>query len=260
MDTKKLDYYEHTFITMLETVEFSLDKQENGLYKLIDERGAYLDDEEYELSDCETPSQIIERLDTFLNNYYFDDLERAAEEEFGFDLSGDNAPVTAEDWVQFLDEHEAFKTAYPHEYDVMDMIAHPDEVNLINLDNVVRCFYPEPAKFSEFLDNSDIYQATYVCFKEIVDPSIRRGEFKRGDCKVLFSRKSGAEDFTEVYYKNLLLCTISKQGENFVIKPSTTDVSQNDLQKVKAAIDDTYRYRYNPPYDICRRKTDIERD
>ena len=101
------------------------------------------------------------------------------------------------------------------------------------------------ASFCEFLDNerstgnaiSDIYQAAYVCFKEIVNPSIKSGEFKKGDCKVLFSRESGAEDFTEVYYKNLPLCTISKQGENFVIKPSTTDV-RNDLQKVKAAIDD----------------------
>ena len=115
-----------------------------------------------------------------------------------------------------------------------------------------------PIDVERLQELDDIYQATYACFKEIVDSSIKRGEFKRGDCKIFFSRESGAEDFAEVYYKNLPLCTIYKQDENFVIKPSTTDVSQNDLQEIKAAIDNTYRY--NPPYDICRRKTDIERD
>lgn len=126
---------------MLDVMDFSLDKQEDGKFCLVDGQDAYLGDvESYSGFENGNASAIIERLDTFLGDYYFGDLEEAAESEFGIDLSADDAPVTAEEWVVFLDKHEDFKKEYIHEYEVMRLISSPDDVDLIDLDDVVHYF------------------------------------------------------------------------------------------------------------------------
>lgn len=138
--------YTQIFIDMVEAMNFTVHKDENGYY-FVDERGENLGD--IESDRFKNAVSMIGRLDVYLNESYFNDLEEAAEEDFAYGAElalSDNAPVTAEDWVKFMDKHEDFKEHYKHEYDVMNMLAHPDEVKSINLDDVVTHFAPEEVK------------------------------------------------------------------------------------------------------------------
>lgn len=132
------------FCDMLDTMDFSLDKQEDGSYRLADEQGAYLGGaESYEGFEGNSADAIVERLDTCLNDYYFNDLENAADWDLGLDFSQPDAPAAAEDWVRFMDKNEGFKETYRHEYEVMKLISSPEALKQINLDDVVRYFNPE---------------------------------------------------------------------------------------------------------------------
>lgn len=121
-------HYTKIFFNMLEVIDFELVKHEDG-YGLVDKQGGNFGDIE---SDRYTnASQIIDRLDIYLNDFYFDDLEEAAESEYGITFKYQPVPSSAEEWITLMDKHEEFKKAYRHEYDVMDLIAfHAQDVDL----------------------------------------------------------------------------------------------------------------------------------
>lgn len=142
------EHFTKVLCEMLETMDFSLDKQIDGNYCLEDEQEGYLGGID-SYRNFTNADEIIDRLDNFLNDYYFADLEEAAEEDFGIDFSKTDVPITAEDWTAFLDEHEDFKKSYFHEYEVMKLISSPEILELIKLDDVVRFFNPEKPKETE---------------------------------------------------------------------------------------------------------------
>lgn len=111
--------YSKVFEEMLDVMEFELAKYDDG-FGLIDRQGGNLGD--IESDRFEDAQSLIDRLDIYLEDYYFADLDEAWEAE-GFE--GD-IPETAEDWVGFMNEHKSFKEEYRHEYDVMNMIAYRD--------------------------------------------------------------------------------------------------------------------------------------
>lgn len=134
---EEIEHYTKVLSDMIESMDFNLDKEEDGTFSLVDLSKTYLGGiESYEGFDEDCPSGIVERLDTFLNDYYFEDLEAAAEGIFGIDFSQPDAPTTAEEWVEFMDENEGFKEVYLHEYEVMKLISSPELLDAINLNDV----------------------------------------------------------------------------------------------------------------------------
>ena len=116
------------FAEMLDVIEFEICKYEDG-YGLNDLQGANLGDIEEER--FTTAEEIIDRLDVYITDYYFTDLEETAESEYDIDFREVEVPQSAEEWVVFMNTHEKFKSAYQHEYAVMHMIAYnADKVDL----------------------------------------------------------------------------------------------------------------------------------
>ena len=132
----EINHYTKVFAEMLDVMEFSLDKQIDGNYCLEDEQEGYLGGID-SYRNFTSADEIIDRLGSFLEDYYYRDLEEAACEEFG--LKASELPYSAEEWVQFLekDEYESFRAEYFHEYEVMKLISSPSEIiNQINLSEV----------------------------------------------------------------------------------------------------------------------------
>ncbi len=124
------------FKEMLDVIEFRLVKCYEG-YRLEDLQGANLGDIESER--FQNASQIVERLDVYINDYYLEDLDDEAE-QYGL-LDSVMALGLKEHSVQaWLDLAEKFKgdpevdkfvESHKHEFDVLDMIAnHIEEVKL----------------------------------------------------------------------------------------------------------------------------------
>lgn len=128
---KSKSKYSNIMAKMLNVMEFRLDKIDDK-YCLIDLQGGNLGNIESER--FSSAEGIIEELSTYLEDYYFTDLEEAAESDLEMDFSQNEAPYTAEEWVKFMNKYKEFKEMYKHEYDVMDMIAYNiDKVNLFDV-------------------------------------------------------------------------------------------------------------------------------
>ena len=138
-------HYTKVLCKMLETMEYSLEKKENGKYCLVDEQSEYLGNmKNYGEIEKDSASAVVDRVSTYLNDYYFNVLQSAASGDFDIDFSQPDVPTTAEDWIKFMDANENFKKEYSHEYEVMKLIASsPELLKKINLDDVVQHFNPD---------------------------------------------------------------------------------------------------------------------
>lgn len=116
--------YDSIFKEMLNCMDFSLDKYDDG-YGLTDLQGANWGD--IESDRFNTAVEIIERLEIYLDDYYYNDL--CDEANCYFDI--ETLPNTYNDWLKFMDDHLNFKKDHMHEYEVFDMIVnHIEEINL----------------------------------------------------------------------------------------------------------------------------------
>ena len=141
---QEIEHYTQVFCDMLEKIYFRLDKQENGKYCLVSEHDTYLGDmESYANFEEGSAKGVVDRLDTFLEESYFTDLEETADWDFGLDPSQPTFPTTAEDWVKFMDVNENFKEEYSREYEVMKLLSSPEVLNAIKLDDVAQYFIPD---------------------------------------------------------------------------------------------------------------------
>lgn len=131
----KMNNDELVFKDIIETIEFSISKEHDG-YALHDSTGANLGNIESERF-C-SAVDILDRIDHYLNDYFFTDLEDEAESI----IQSENTemPCSAEDWVKFMDEHEDFKNEHSLDYKVMEFLAQPnidiDMENVIDESNI----------------------------------------------------------------------------------------------------------------------------
>ena len=109
------------FADMLNVIDFELYQDEDG-YALSDKQGGNFGD--IESDRFTTAEQIIDRLDVYLNDYYFDDLTEAAENYPYF--ADRDIPDTAEGWnvlrLFATIELKPFIAEYSHEFDVMELV------------------------------------------------------------------------------------------------------------------------------------------
>lgn len=149
--------YTELFEGFLDLIEFTLVKHENpvsvlkykdldgnevieehvGTWSLYDRQGANLGDINEDRFD--NVGQIIERLDIYINDYFYADLEDELD-AYEVDLEGRELPCGAETWLSLRDDKEFYEKnqryfdEHKWEFDVLDMIAyHTDEINLENV-------------------------------------------------------------------------------------------------------------------------------
>lgn len=153
--------YTELFEGFLDLIEFTLVKHANpvlvlkykdlddneviekhvGTWSLYDRQGANLGDINEDRFD--NVMQIIDRLDIYINDYFYADLEDELE-AYEVDLEGRELPWSAETWLALRDDNEFYEKnkhyfdVHKWEFDVLDMIAY--HINEINLEE---CYYEE---------------------------------------------------------------------------------------------------------------------
>lgn len=140
--------YTELFEELLDVMDFTLvkykgnDEEYNPFrWGLIDRQGAYLGDIEWDrFADAEG---IIDRLDIYINDYFYTDLEDEID-AYGVDLDGRELPDGAEEWLalrndqDFYEKNKRYCDEHKFEFDVLDMIVnHYEEINL------EECYYEE---------------------------------------------------------------------------------------------------------------------
>ena len=135
---KKMNRPTEVFKQMLDLIEMQLVQYDVG-FGLIDLQGVNLRDIESDL--FTNAEDIVSRLDAYVNDYYYDDLENESYDQDLFDAFMEVVKETdggfAVAWNCFAKkwqgdhEVEKFVQDHQHEFNVMDLIAnHLDEVNL----------------------------------------------------------------------------------------------------------------------------------
>lgn len=141
---KSQNKWEELFEEFLDLIEFKLLKRTNydwGMWSLVDLQGANLGN--IEEDEFVSATGIIDRLDIYINDYFFDDLERELD-AYNVDLGDREVPWDAEEWlalrddVEFYSKNKEYFDGHTFEFDVLDMIAHHTQE--IDLENV---FYQE---------------------------------------------------------------------------------------------------------------------
>lgn len=144
-----MNKWEKLFEEFLDSIDFCLMKHKEkiyvdeegetheGIWSLIDRQGANwggIEEDRFF-----TVVGIIDRLDIYINDSYFNDLE----EELGaynVDLEDREKPWSSSDWLNLRDDEDFYKKnkhyfdTHSFEFDVLDMMAnHTDEINLENV-------------------------------------------------------------------------------------------------------------------------------
>ena len=117
----ELNTWENLFVQMIDLMEFSLDKYEDG-YGLIDLQGADLGD--IESDRFENAMGIIDRLDTYIGDYIIKDLEDG--------LSDRGVEVKYNNCEELLElSRKNIGGEYDFDIDLLDMIVnHTDDIDI----------------------------------------------------------------------------------------------------------------------------------
>ena len=115
--------YEELFDEFLALTEFLLLKHKDGTFSLEDRQGANLGDIEDDR--FETASEVLDRMDVYIQDYLVVDIEDALDEEsIAIDC----------DWKEY-GKYRDLIPDYGFDFDLLDMIVnHSNEVDLNNCD------------------------------------------------------------------------------------------------------------------------------
>lgn len=131
--------YEKAFAEMLDFMEFSLVKYEDGSFGLHDYQDANLGNIEEDR--FENAAEIIERFtyNTYFEDYFFDNAvnDISYRQENGTLILPDDfkMPETAEEWVNFLEEYHLTET-YADTYQAARLLTDYENVRAVSLDNI----------------------------------------------------------------------------------------------------------------------------
>lgn len=133
---KKQNRWESLFEDFLEVTEFKLIKHTDG-WGLYDRQGGNLGNIEGDR--FERASDIIDRMDVYIIDYFYHDLEDELE-AYDVDMEGREIPEGACDWldlrrdVEFCNKNQEYFDNHAFEFNVLDMII--NHINEINLENI----------------------------------------------------------------------------------------------------------------------------
>lgn len=131
----KKNKWEELFEQYMDLVEFTLIKYKDG-WGICDRQGANFGDIEGDR--FENASGIFDRMDAYIEDYFFRDLEEELD-AYGIELEGE-VSWNATEWlelkgdIEFYNEHKKYFNDHAFEFNVLDMIAnHADDINLENV-------------------------------------------------------------------------------------------------------------------------------
>jgi hypothetical protein len=133
---KNQNRWESLFEDFLELTEFILIKHTDG-WGLYDKQGGNLGD--IEADRFESASDIIDRMDVYIIDYFYHDLEEELE-AYDVNMEGREIPEGAQDWLDlrkdeyFCNQNQEYIDNHAFEFNVLDMIV--NHINEINLENV----------------------------------------------------------------------------------------------------------------------------
>lgn len=137
---KNQNKWEELFEEFLDLIEFKLLKKTNydwGMWSLVDLQGANLGN--IEEDEFVNATGIIDRLDIYINDYFFDDLEQELD-AYKVDLEEREVPWNADEWLalkddtDFYNKNKGYFDSHAFEFNVLDMIVHHTQD--IDLENV----------------------------------------------------------------------------------------------------------------------------
>lgn len=115
--------YEKLFDEFLDIAEFRLLKHKDGTFSLEDRKHANLGDIEDDR--FETASEVLDRMDIYIQDYLIADIEDALDEK--------SIEIDC-DWEEY-GKYRDLLPDYKFDFDLLDMIInHSDKVNLNNCD------------------------------------------------------------------------------------------------------------------------------
>lgn len=126
--------WEAYFEGWLELTEFTLIKHKDG-WGLYDRQGGNLGDIEDDR--FESAEEIFDRMDAYINDYLFEDLENELE-AYDVNMEGREIPWSAAEWLdlrrEISDDNQKFFDEHKWEFGVLETIVnHTDEINLENV-------------------------------------------------------------------------------------------------------------------------------
>lgn len=133
---KKQNKWEELFEQYMDLTEFTLIKYSDG-WGICDRQGANLGD--IESDRFENAADIFDRMDVYINDYFFKDLEDELE-AYEVDMEGRDVPWSAYEWlglrndIEFYNENKKYFDDHGWAFDILDMIVnHEDEIDLVNV-------------------------------------------------------------------------------------------------------------------------------
>ena len=133
---KQQNRWESLFEDFLDVTEFTLIKHTDG-WSLYDRQGGNLGNIEGDR--FEDAQDIFERMDVYITDYFYHDLEEELE-AYNVDMKGREVPESSQDWldlrndVEFCNKNQEYMDNHAFEFNVLDMIAnHTSEINLENV-------------------------------------------------------------------------------------------------------------------------------
>lgn len=131
---KAQNSWEAYFEGWLDLTEFTLIKHKDG-WGLYDRQGGNLGNIEGDR--FESAAEIFDRMDIYINDYIFEDLENELE-AYNVDVGDREIPWSAEGWLELKEElyskNKKFFDDHKWDFGILETIAcHANEINLENV-------------------------------------------------------------------------------------------------------------------------------
>lgn len=219
----KYDYYRQKdselIYDMIESVNCSVKVNEAGTYDVCDSVKG-----EYRATDCEDLLQVIDSLDTLVENNLLDYTANELYQSDDFEKHGEGVeiPQTAEEWKAIFDSPDFAEFSAGHQTEMQEiaLLADPNRLKDANIEYVANTFYPEDKEYTA-------YQLQALCKDKTV--------FMHGGT---YTATTDAEKvFAEPSYSSLYKIELNKADMTFDVR-DTDDIRAVKEQELSATLAD----------------------
>jgi hypothetical protein len=219
----KYDYYRQKdselIYDMIESANCSVKVNEAGTYDVYDSVKG-----EYRVTDCEDLLQVIDSLDTLVENNLLDYTANELYQSDDFEKHGEGVeiPQTAEEWKAIFDSPDFAEFSAGHQTEMQEiaLLADPNRLKDANIEYVANTFYPEDKEYTA-------YQLQALCKDKTV--------FMHGGT---YTATTDAEKvFAEPSYSSLYKIELNKADMTFDVR-DTDDIRAVKEQELSAALAD----------------------
>lgn len=219
----KYDYYRQKdselIYDMIESANCSVKVNEAGTYDVYDSVKG-----EYRATDCENLLQVIDSLDTLVENNLLDYTANELYQSDDFEKHGEGVeiPQTAEEWKAIFDSPDFAEFSAGHQTEMQEiaLLADPNRLKDANIEYVANTFYPEDKEYTA-------YQLQALCKDKTV--------FMHG--RTYTATTDAEKVFAEPSYSSLYKIELNKADMTFDVH-DTDDIRAVKEQELSTALAD----------------------